>query len=311
MARLTPETERFLRKAAAGLPYLKRSEAKGELRAHLHDAIVHRVARGCDRTQAEKQAVAALGDAAALNRGLLRAHFGRWWLPFFLRHKLTRWLVRAPSGPLGFLARVERTPRDLNEEAIARLERELAGGEPNFWKHEKLAALYDISANHELKRAVELTKAGDRDGFRARVQAADAKRERALALREAQVAWLEERPSIRRMVGGQRRALAVAYSSLAGTLESLGRDDEAETAVRAGLAVDDEFCGLNFQQAQYCLKRGDLDGAFLHLDAALDDDLTGGDHGKSLLFVLNTETFAPLRQDRRFGRILQRAYEWA
>ena len=31
MARLTPETKRFLRKAVAGLPFLKRSEAKAEL----------------------------------------------------------------------------------------------------------------------------------------------------------------------------------------------------------------------------------------------------------------------------------------
>ena len=40
MARLTPETERFLRKAVAGLPFLKRSEAKDELRAHLERTLL-------------------------------------------------------------------------------------------------------------------------------------------------------------------------------------------------------------------------------------------------------------------------------
>ena len=77
MARLTPETKRFLRKAVAGLPLLKRSEAKDELRAHLEDAIQQRVAQGAEQSQAEQEAVTALGDVAALNRELLRAHFGK------------------------------------------------------------------------------------------------------------------------------------------------------------------------------------------------------------------------------------------
>lgn len=311
MARLTPETERFLRKAVAGLPFLKRSEAKDELRAHLEDAIAHRVAQSSKRGRAEKQAVAALGPVEVLNRELLRAHFGRKWRVHYACHKLARWLVQVPRGPLGFLARVERTPQGPNEESIARLERKLANQGPSFMVYEKLGSLYCASAQHELKLAVKQVRAGDVDGFRAHEQAAENKRERALAHQRAGVEWLKAHPISWRFVGGQHRALAVAYSSLAGTLEALGRDDEAEAAVRAGLALDDEFFLLNLQQAQYCLKQDDLDGTFHHLDAFLDDDLSNGDFGKSLLFMLNTETFEPLRKDKRFGGLLQRAYEWA
>ncbi len=105
--------------------------------------------------------------------------------------------------------------------------------------------------------------------------------------------------------------MAAAYSSLAETLGDLGRDAEAEAAVRAGIAFDDEFCMLNYQQAQYCLKHGDLDGALHHLDATIDDELTCGDHGKGLLFMLNSETFEPLRNHKHYGSLLQRAYQCA
>ena len=296
----------------AGLPFLKRSEAKDELRAHLEDAIQQRIAQGTKRALAEKQAVAALGSAESLNRELLRAHFGKKWLLQVLVYKLIRLIVQAPSGPLGFLARTEKTPRAKNEKAIASAERDLALRGPSFEVYEKLGSLYSASAHHELALAVKQARAGDRKRFQAHNEAAASKRERALAHQQTEVEWLKTHPvSSWKFIGGQRRALAVAYSQLAGTLESLERDDEAETAVRAGLAVDDDFYGLNFQQAQHCLKRGDLDGTFHHLDAALDDDLTGGDHGKGLLFILNTETFEPLRRDERFSHLLQRAYECA
>ena len=309
MARLTPESERFLRKAVAGLPFLKRSEAKDELRAHLEDAIAHQVAQSTKRGRAEKQAVTSLGPVEVLNRELLRAHFGRKWRIHYVCHKLVRWLVQVARGPLGFLARVERTPQGPNEEDIARLERELANRGPSYRVYEKLGSLYCASAQHELKLAVKRVRAGEVDGFRAHEQAAEKKRERALAHQRAGVEWLKAHPASWRFVGGHQRALAVAYSSLADTLEALGRDDEAEAAVRAGLALDDEFFLLNLQQAQYCLRQDDLDGTFHHLDAFLDDDLSNGEFGKSLLLMLNTETFEPLRKDKRFGGLLQRAYE--
>ena len=309
MARLTPETERLLRKAVAGLPFLKRSEAKDELRAHLEDAIQQRLAQGSERELAEREAVAALGSADVLNRELLRAHFGRSWLLQLLNYKLIRWIVQVPSGPLGFLARVERTPRGPNEEAIERLERELATRGPGWEVYVRLGSLYSASAHHELALAVKQALTGDRERYQAHKEAAENKRECALAHQQAAVEWLKAHPVSWRFVGGQQRALAVAYSQLAGILESLGRDDEAEAAVRAGLAVDDEFCGLNFQKAHYCLKRGDLDGTFYHLDASLDDNLTNGDHGKGLLFMLHTNAFEPLRKDKRFGHLLRRADE--
>ena len=309
MERLTPETERFLRKAVAGLPFLKRSEAKDELRAHLEDAIQQPVAQGEKPASAEQKAVAALGNVEALNRELLRAQFGKKWLLHLLLHKLIRWTVQVPRGPLGFLARVERTPRGPNEEAIERLERELATRGPGWEVYARLGSLYSSSAHHELALAVKQALTGDRERYQAHKEAAENKRECALAHQQAAVEWLKAHPVSWRFVGGQQRALAVAYSQLAGILESLGRDDEAEAAVRAGLAVDDEFCGLNFQQAQYCLKHGDLDGTFHHLDASLDDDLTNGDHGKLLLTALHWDIFKPLREDARFLILLKRASE--
>ena len=96
MARLTPESERFLRKAVAGLPSRKRREARDELRAHLEDAIAHRVALGSDRELAEQESVAALGDVETLNRELLRAHFGKKWLLHYLVHRLGWWLPEMP-----------------------------------------------------------------------------------------------------------------------------------------------------------------------------------------------------------------------
>ena len=310
MARLTPETERFLRKAVAGLPFLKRSEAKDELRAHLEDAVEQRVAQGSGRKRAEREAVAALGSAELLNRELLRAHFGKKWPLHYSCHRLIKWIVHVHRGPLAFLVRVERSPRGLSEDSIARLEQDLATQGPSFEVYEKLGLLYSASAEHEFAQANKQGRAGERERMQAHKEAALSKREAALAHQQAAVDWLRAHPvSWRYMFGGQQRALAAAYSSLAGTLERLGKDDEAEVAVRAGLAADDELCILNFQQAQYCLKRGDLDGAFHHLDTFLDDDLTFGEHGKGLLLFLNTETFEPLRKDKRFGGLLQRAYE--
>ena len=129
MARLTPETERFLRKAVAGLPFLKRSEAKDELRAHLEDAIQQRVAQGTERASAEQVSVASLGDVAALNRDLLRSHCGHRWPLFLLRSRFYKWAVQVARGPLGSFGRREatriesRSDRERMEKTIARAER--------------------------------------------------------------------------------------------------------------------------------------------------------------------------------------------
>ena len=137
MARLTPETERFLRKAVAGLPFLKRSEAKDELRAHLEDAIQQRAAQGTERAQAEQESVASLGDAAVLNRELLRSHCGHRWPFFLLRSKFYKWAIQSAGGQVGYKGRRESTKigsqsdRVRVEQTIARAERaaRVAGAE--------------------------------------------------------------------------------------------------------------------------------------------------------------------------------------
>ena len=369
MARLTPETERFLRKAVAGLPFLKRNEAKDELRAHLEDAIEQRVAQDAAnasaqrkaiaalgdvaeldtarmklraledairerraqdatpaheeheaaadlappnhatarggiraledlrqglaqriaRLQAEQEAVAALGNAAAINRELLRSHFGRKWPLHYLRERLARWHIHMLRGPFRFTVRVVRdrsqhlADEGRYDEAIALAKRELASRGPSFLAHDRLAAAYSASGDHE----------------------------RALTQRQAAVDWLKAHPVSWRFIEGQHAMLGVAYCNLADALKRLRREDEAEAVVRAGLAVDDENFMLNLLQAEYCLKRGDYDGAFHHLEASLDEDRMVFDVGKSLLMILHGNDFEPLRQDVRFGRIVQRAYEWA
>ena len=369
MERLTPETERFLRKAVAGLPTPKRNEVRAELRAHVKDAVQQRVAqddtgasaepkavavlgdvadlktsqmklhaledairkrRAQDATpahgeqeaaaestplyhartgqeiraledlrhglaqhiaflQAEREAVVALGGAAALNRELLRSHFGGKWPFHFLHERFVRLLVQLARGPLSSMVRVNRDEiwclinQGRHDEAIERAQREFASHGPSLLAHERLAAAYSASGDHE----------------------------RVLTHRQAAVDWLTTHPASWRFIEGQDTALGAAYCNLASALNCLGRKDEAEAAVRAGLAVDDGNFMLNLLQAEYCLKRDDYDGAFHHLEASLDEDRMVMDVGKFLLMFLHGDDFDPLRQDARFGRIVQRAYEWA
>ena len=146
MARLTPETERFLRKAVAGLPFLKRSEAKDELRAHLEDAIQQRVAQGTLSVNfcGAGKAVAALGDAAVLNRQLLRSHCGYRWPLLLLRSKFYKWAIQSAGGQVGYKGRRESTnigsqfDRVRVEQTIARAERKLASRGPSYRIHARL-----------------------------------------------------------------------------------------------------------------------------------------------------------------------------
>ena len=290
MARLTPETERFLRKAVAGLPFLKRKEAGDELRAHLEDAIQQRVAQGEERAQAEQDAVAALGDAAALNRELLRAHFGKKWLFQLLRYKLDSLLIhlhRGPAARIGLFKFVMpftfQRQRHLgrHDEVIACAERELALRGPSYEVLSLLGLTYCDIGEYE----------------------------RALPHLQAEVDWLNSHPLPWRFAGGQQRVIAGTYSKLAEALASLGKHDEAEAAVCAGLALDGQDFGLNFEQARYCLQRNDFEDALHHLELSLKDNSTHGEIGKAVLLILHSETFEPLRKDERFGEILRLAYE--
>ena len=290
MARLTPETERFLRKAVAGLPFLKRKEAGDELRAHLEDAIQQRVAQGEERAQAEQDAVAALGDAAALNRELLRAHFGKKCLFQLLRYKLDSLLIhlhRGPAARIGLFKFVMpftfQRQRHLgrHDEVIAYAERELALRGPSYEVISLIGWTYCDIGEHE----------------------------RALPHLQAEVDWLNSHPLPWSFAGNQQRAIAGTYSKLAEALASLGKHDEAEAAVCAGLALDDQDFVLNFEQARYCIKHNDFEGALHHLELSLKDNSTHGEIGKAVLLILHTETFEPLRKDERFGEILRLAYE--
>ena len=273
--------------AAADLTPPNHARTREEIRSleEIRQGLTQRIAR----LQVEQKAVAALGGAAALNRELLRAHFGGKWPLHYLRERFVRLLLQLARGPLSFMTRVERDEiRSLIElgrhnEAIERAEREFASRGPSLLTHERLAAAYSASGDHE----------------------------RVLTHRQAAVDWLTTHPVSWRFIEGQHVALGAAYCNLAGALKRLRREDEAEAAVRAGLAVDDGNFMLNLLQAEYCLKHGDYDGAFHHLEVSLDEERTVMDAGKFLLMLLHGNDFDPLRQDARFSRIVQRAYEWA
>ena len=291
MARLTPETERFLRKAVAGLPFLKRSEAKDELRTHIKDGIEHRVARGTARTPAEQEAVDAIGDAAALNRGLLRAHFGRKWLLHYLYSKLSWWLPELWHIQLRPKFMVWKHTSKYShqyaegryDEIIPRLERELAARGPNDDIHHELGLAYNASGDFE----------------------------RALTHLQAAVDWRKAHAKPKTSPEDRDFGLSVAYSSLAGVLDRLGRRDEAMSAVRAGLVADGRSSMLNLQQARFLVECGDISEALEHLEVSLNDPtkVVGNfDCGQTILLVLSTDTYDPARKGPRFSTLVQRAY---
>ena len=291
MARLTPETKRFLRKAVAGLPFRKRSEAKDELRAHLEDAIEQKVAQGSEPALAEQEAMAALGDATTLNRELLRAHFGRIWLFHYLFQKLNWWLPELPHIQLRpkFMIwwHTSKYPHQYAEgrydEIIPRLERELAARGPDDDIHHELGLAYNAIRDYE----------------------------RALPHLQAAVDWRKAHAEPKTSPEERDGALANAYSNLAGVLESLGRHDEAASAVRAGLVADGRSFMLNFQQARFLVERGNISEALEHLEVSLKDPTTvvgRFDHGETLLLILSTDTYDPARKEPRFSALVQRAY---
>ncbi len=275
----------------AGLPPPKRKEARDELRAHLADAIEHRVARGAEHAQAEREAVAALGEVETLNRGLLRAHYGRKWLVHILLHTFGWWIPELPRIRLRpkfaiwkYASKYRRQYAEGRyDEIIARLERELASPNRDDDLHSDLGLAYNAIGEHE----------------------------RALTHLQAAVDWYKAHPALQKSDDGRDVGLAGAYSNLAGVLETLGREDEAEAAVQAGLAADDRLFLLNFQQASFCLRRGDRDGVLAHLEASLsqnDSDMTKGGHGRTLLLILCASDYDALRPDPRFSALAYRAY---
>ena len=275
----------------AGLPPQKRKEVRVELRGHLNDSVRQRIAQGSERALAEQEAVAAFGNVAVLNHGLLRAHFGRKWPLYILLHRFGWWLPEVPRVRLRpkfaiwkFASKYRRQYAEGRfDEIIERLERELASAQPNDDLHGELGLAYNAIGEHE----------------------------RALTHLQAAVDWHKEHPSPQRSAAGKDVGLAGAYCNLAGVLETLGREVEAEAAVKAGLAADDRSFLLNFQQARYCLRRGDSDGVFAHLEASLkpnDSDMTKGGHGRTLLLILCSSDYDSLRAEPRFGALAYRAY---
>lgn len=276
----------------AGLPSRKRKEARDELRAHLEDAIAHRVAQGGEREMAEQESVAALGDVETLNRELIRAHWGRKWPFQVLLRKAGGYLpqlprVRLRRSGLSFWTYTSKYRRQSAEgrydEIIERLEGELESQGPNHGIHHELGLAYNAIGEYES----------------------------ALSHLRAKVELLKKSSEPQRSRSGQDVWLAGAYCNLAGVLKTLGREEEAEDAVRAGLAADGKNFLLNYQQAEFCLRRADLDGTFHHLAACLKDDpddVGNLDQGKTLLHILSTDRFDPARKDPRFSALVQRAY---
>ena len=292
MARLTPEAERFLRRAVVGLPSRKRKEARDELRAHLEDAIELRIARGAEQAAAEQDSVAALGDVETLNRELLRAHLGKKWLVQVILRRIGGYLPKLPRVSLRrsglkiwkYTSKYRRQSSEGRyDEIIERLEGDLESLGPSLDKHQELGLAYNAIGEFET----------------------------ALSHLQAEVELLKEDSEPRRSRSGKNVWLAGAYCNLAGVLNTLGREEEAEEAVRAGLAANDKNLLLNYQQAEFCLRRDDLNGTFNHLAACLKDDpdnVGNLDQGKTLLNILCTNRFDKARRDPRFSALVQRAY---
>jgi tetratricopeptide (TPR) repeat protein len=100
--------------------------------------------------------------------------------------------------------------------------------------------------------------------------------------------------------------LATVYSNLAGVLETLGRGEEAEAALRAGLAVDARHAFLNLQWARRLAARGDHAEALRHLERAAAD-WRPRPRGQPVLVFAQDAHFDAIRHDPRFQRVILRA----
>ncbi len=286
MERLGSEAERYLRQAVEGLPIWTRAEVQEEIRAHLNDAIQHRMAAGADATTAEQAAVEASGPAKDARARFQQAHRrGRkpWWQSEGLINLTIRlgtlvdWFAliklwnRRPRG--NFLKDYQDGRYDA---IIERGERELRERGPRFNLHHELGMAY--SCIGELEKAV--------------------------AHLEAELA-LRQRKPIAKMFG-RSLSLASAYGNLAGLLERLGRTNEAESALRAGLAIDNRPLMLHLCLARLLAARNETDEALRHIEAAATDRTTHP-KAKTLLLFSADPHFDQIRSDPRFGRVMLRA----
>jgi len=284
MERLGSEAEAYLREAVAGHPIWVRSELDEELRGHLADAIERRVRPGADRESAERDALVALGPASELRQGLAR-------VPRPERYR---------SGLLGALAAVcLYIPIDL-----AAVFKTLTGRPRGSFQHDYQLGRYDaIIARDEL----ELRTRGPRFNLHHELgMAYNAIRDYESARHHlvADVDWLQHHP-LPRLLGGQM-ALATAYCNLAGVMDAMGRPDEADAALAAGLAADARHGMLHLQRARRRAATGNVQGALNDLRALLEDHRMQP-RAQLLLLVAQDSAFAEVRDDPQFQRLMLRA----
>ena len=96
-----------------------------------------------------------------------------------------------------------------------------------------------------------------------------------------------------------------AHGELAGGLEPMAGGRAIEAALQDALAGESAKFLASYQQARDCLEHGDLDGAFRQLEASLAELSARDDLEKTLLLLLSSVSFNPLRKDPRFKLFLK------
>jgi tetratricopeptide (TPR) repeat protein len=280
MERLGSEAERYLRVVVSGLPIWVRSELQAELRDHLQDGIRRRVEAGADPSVAEAAGLEALGPADELRRELQRVHRRRPVLGW-LADAWAAGLSRLRLGPLTWMTASVRFSRDYHlgryDAIIVRGEHELRARGPRYHLHDELGLAYNAIRDYD----------------------------RALYHLQAEVAWLKAHPLPRLL--GPTMALSCTYSNLAGVLESLGRREECEAAVRQGLAIDPTMPMLHLQMSRLVAARGDGSGALHHLEAVFASPQMPRGFDKAILMFAQDPSFSGVRDDPQFRRLLLRA----
>lgn len=280
MERLGSEAERYLRVVVSGLPIWVRSELQAELRDHLQDAIRRRVEAGADPAGAEAAALDALGPADEMQRELRLVHHHRFSLDWLADAWMAA-LARLPLGPLRAFVTSPQFSRDHQlgryDAIIVRGEHELRVRGPRYHLHAELGLAYNAIRDYD----------------------------RALHHFRAELAWLEAHPLPR--VLSPTMSLSCTYSNLAGVLESLGRREECEAAIRKGLAIDPAMPMLHFQLSRLVAARGDGTGALRHLEAVFSSSRMPRGFDKAFLMFAQDPSFSGVRDDPQFQRLLLRA----
>lgn len=284
MERLGSDAERYLRDAVQGHPIWIRSELEEELRGHLVDAIDRQMQRGVDRQTAEREALAALGPASDLRDALANVPrrdskraglFGAlaalsMYIPFDVA-VVFKIITGRPGGSFQRDYQLGRY-----DSIIARNELELRRYGPRFNLHHELGMAYNAIGDYES----------------------------ALQHLSSEVDWLKGHP-LPRLFGGPR-ALATAYSNLSGVLDAMGRHDEADQAVAAGLDADPKHGMLHLQRARRRAAQGGIEGALSDIRALLEDQRMQP-RAQLLVVVTQDPVFASVRDDPQFQRLILRA----